>query len=83
MSNPKQKGSLLACPLCGSTIPQGESPTLWHATAHSASFTREKERQREGGKDGEKKKRERAGDRAGDRGLKYRVNHTDEQRCRR
>lgn len=41
MSNPIQKGSLLTSPLCGSTIPHGESPTLWHATAHSVSFTRE------------------------------------------
>lgn len=38
MTNHMQRSSLLACPLCGSTIPHGESLTHWHATAHSVSF---------------------------------------------
>lgn len=46
VNNPIQKESLLASPLVGSTIPHGESLRLWHATAHSNSFTREETRQR-------------------------------------
>lgn len=48
VNNPIQKESLLASPLVGSTIPHGESLRLWHATAHSNSFTRdETENERE------------------------------------
>lgn len=47
VNNPIQKESLLASPLVGSTIPHGESLRLWHATAHSNSFTREETRQNE------------------------------------
>lgn len=47
VNSPIQKESLLASPLVGSTIPHGESLRLWHAMAHSNSFTREETRQNE------------------------------------
>lgn len=59
VNNPIQKESLLASPLVGSTIPHGESLRLWHATAHSNSFTREETRQRMREKLEQKKQRER------------------------